>query len=219
MPTVVEAARTLGGEGVHTTIVGAGQELDSVRAAAEGVRGLELVPRFEPPERIAERLRASHVGLGVFGDTDKAGRVVPFKAVLTMAAGRALVTRDSSPSRTLGDAALRVPAGDPQALAAALAGLRDDRALVRRLAAAGRAHYEWAHAPQAAAAVSGGGPAIGAPCTALRRCPGGALTSAGRGPRGPSSPSAPRNDTRGFQPRPSRAFVGSPTSVSTSAGR
>ena len=152
--TVVEAARLLAGEGVEITIVGAGQELERVKVAAVDVPGLELVERFLPPDEIAVRLRESHVGLGVFGETAKAARVVPLKAALVQAHGRALITRDGPAANEAfgGDAsALLVPPGDPAALAAALRELRDDREELERLGAAGRSHYERNFTPAAVA--------------------------------------------------------------------
>ncbi len=150
--TVVEACARLRGDGVEVSVVGAGQTLEAVRSRAAGVPGLTLVPEFRPPEEIAARLAASHVGLGVFGDTAKAGRVVPLKAALVLAHGRALVTRDAAPARAaLGDAALLVPPADPDALAVALARLRDDRTLVARLGVAGRRLYEERFSPRAVA--------------------------------------------------------------------
>jgi glycosyltransferase involved in cell wall biosynthesis len=151
---VVEAARLLGGDGVAIEIVGTGQELERIARRADGVAGLELVPRFVPPDEIASRLRASHVGLGVFGDTEKAARVVPLKAALVQSHGRALVTRDGPAANEAfgedGSAAL-VPPADPDALAAVLRRLRDDRTELERLAAAGRRSYEQRFAPDAVA--------------------------------------------------------------------
>lgn len=151
---VIEAARRLGGRGVRFEVVGAGQGLDAARRAASGVAGLTLVPEFLPGDAVRARYAASHVGLGVFGDTPKASRVVPLKAALTLAHGRALVTRSGpAADAALGGAARLVPPGDPDALAAAIAGLRDDRTEVRRLAAAGRRRYEEAFTPEAAASA------------------------------------------------------------------
>ncbi len=151
---VVDAARRIGGDGIDVTIVGAGQEFERVRASAEGVAGLELVPRFEPPDEIAARLRRSHVGLGVFGATEKAARVVPLKAALVQAHGRALVTRSGPAADAAfggGDCARLVPAADAGALADALCALRDDRGELERLARTGRVNYEQRFTPVAAA--------------------------------------------------------------------
>ena len=152
METVVDAARILGGDGVRITIVGEGQGSEEVRARARDVAGLTFVPRFLPEDAIRSRLASSHVGLGIFGDTPKAGRVVPLKAALTLSCGRALVTREGpAASEALGDAAALVPPADPEALAAALRRLRDDRRELLRLAGAGRRLYLQRYTPEKAA--------------------------------------------------------------------
>lgn len=154
--TVVEAARSLAGAGIEITVVGQGQELPRAQEEAEGVSGLVLVPQFLPPDRIATMLRASHVGLGIFGDTQKAARVVPLKAALTLAHGRALVTR-RSPAADEGltwageEAAVLVDPAQPGQLALALAALRDDRARLGRVAATGRRLYEERFTPRGTA--------------------------------------------------------------------
>ena len=150
--TVVEAARRLGGAGIEIRIVGAGQGLAEIAPTAQGIPGIELIPRFVPEEAIRDMLANAHAGLGVFGDTEKAARVVPLKAALVTSCGRALVTRDGPAAReALTDAALLVPPADPDALAAALVRLRDDRPELERLALAGRARYEERFTPRAAA--------------------------------------------------------------------
>jgi glycosyltransferase involved in cell wall biosynthesis len=151
--TVLEAAARVGCAGVEVRIVGAGQGLAAIAEAARGVPGLELVARFLPEDEVRAMLAASHVGLGVFGDTAKAGRVVPLKAALVASCGRALVTRDGPAAReALDGAALLVPPADPAALAAALLRLRDDRAELERLATAARRRYEERFTPRSAAA-------------------------------------------------------------------
>jgi glycosyltransferase involved in cell wall biosynthesis len=80
-----------------------------------------------------------HVCLGIFGTGDKAQRVVPNKVFQGAAAGCAIVTSDTPPQRrALGDAAILVPPGNPEALATALLRLADDPAELARLR--GRAH-------------------------------------------------------------------------------
>lgn len=152
--TVVEAARRLAGAGIEIRIVGAGQGLAEMAAKSAGIAGLELVPRFLPEPEVREMLAQSHVGLGVFGDTAKAARVVPLKAALVASCGRALVTRDGPAAReALEGAALLVPPADPAALAEALVRLRDDRAELERLAREARRRYEERFTPRAAASL------------------------------------------------------------------
>ena len=89
-----------------------------------------------------------------WGETAKAARVVPLKAALTLAAGRALVTRDGPAAREgLGDDAVLVPAADPDALAAALRELAADRERTRDLAARGRERFLARYTPVRAAAA------------------------------------------------------------------
>lgn len=150
--TVVDAAERLAGSGIVVRIVGAGQGLDEIARRAADVPCLELTPRFLPEDEVRALLARSHVGLGVFGDTAKAARVVPLKAALVASCGRALVTRDGPAAReALEDAAVLVPPADPGALAAALVRLRDDRAELERLATASRRRYEERFTPRAAA--------------------------------------------------------------------
>jgi hypothetical protein len=140
--TVIGAAELLTDAPVRITLVGAGQGLEALRGRAEAAASLRLIPRFLTGDELRGHVQASHVGLGVFGTTPKAARVVPLKAALTLAAGRALVTRDGPAARAgLGDAAELVPAGDPAALAQCLRELATDRARVLALAERGRAHY------------------------------------------------------------------------------
>jgi hypothetical protein len=152
--TVVECARLLGGDGIEITIVGTGQEYKRIASRAAEIPGLTLVPRFEDAAEISARLHAAHVGLGVFGETEKAARVVPLKAALVLSHGRALVTRTGAAADAcFADrrAAIQVPPGDPTALADALRQLRDDRDELERVAAAGRALYVETFAPEAVA--------------------------------------------------------------------
>lgn len=153
VPVAIEAARRLGpSAGVEIRIVGTGQGVAEAARLAADVPGVVLEDRFAPEDEVRAAYAASHVGLGVFGTTEKAARVVPLKAALTTAAGRALVTRDGPAAReALGDDAVLVPAGDPDALAAALVRLRDDRCELERLAAAGRRRYLAQFTPEAAA--------------------------------------------------------------------
>ena len=95
-------------------------------------------------EHLAGEIQAAGCALGIFGTTPKAARVIPNKAFQALACGTPLVTADTEAARELltGDAdALLVPAGDPEALAAAIRRLAGDRALSDRIGAAGRKTY------------------------------------------------------------------------------
>jgi len=152
---IVEAARALRGEGVRFTLVGAGQELEGAAAAARGLDNVRLLPRFLEAPELKERIRRSHVCLGIFGATAKAGRVIPCKVFDALSAGRALVTADTPAARELlvpDRHALLVPPGDPGALAEAILKLRDDPLLRHELARRGLRLYR----ERATPAVLGG---------------------------------------------------------------
>ncbi|MFN8108982.1 MAG: glycosyltransferase [Thermoleophilia bacterium] len=151
---VLAAARMPGVPPIH--IVGAGQLDGWLRGelARGAPPGLVHTP-WVPYERLGAELARSHICLGVFGGSDKAGRVVPNKVWQAMAVGRPIVTADTPGVRkvlTHERDALLVPPGDPRALAAALARLAGDAALRDRLGRAARARYELLGRPARVAA-------------------------------------------------------------------
>lgn len=110
---------------IEFTMVGSGQQLDETRAAAAGgrVRWIDWVPAAELPALVA-----SHdAGLGIFGTTPKAFRVVPNKVYQSIAAGNVVLTSDTEPQRrVLGALARYVPPGDAPALVSELRRLADE---------------------------------------------------------------------------------------------
>ena len=142
--TIVEAAALLEREGIATTIIGDGQDrpilLDAIQRTGARLGLTGLVPLDELPPRIAR----SAVCLGVFGDSDKAGRVVPHKLYECLAMGRPVVTRDGPGVRSLfneGEVVI-VPPADPTALADAIRALVEDPDRRERVAAAGHSAYQ-----------------------------------------------------------------------------
>jgi glycosyltransferase involved in cell wall biosynthesis len=119
-------------DNLRFTIVGRGQDFDEAYGLGRSnshVRWLDWVEPSQLPELVA----AHQVCLGIFGTTPKSLRVVPTKVFQGAAAGCVLVTSDTPPQRrALGDAAVFVPPGDPDALADALRTLATDPTLVAR---------------------------------------------------------------------------------------
>ena len=134
-PVIGAALALIAGAPVEVTMIGRGQDLAATRATAAAnpnVRWVGWVSSAELPAVVA----GHHVCLGIFGTGDKAFRVVPNKVFQGAAAGCAIITSDTPPQRrTLGDAALLVRPGDPDALAGALLRLADDRVELARLRA------------------------------------------------------------------------------------
>jgi glycosyltransferase involved in cell wall biosynthesis len=141
--TVLAAARRPGAPPVR--LIGDGQLGGWLAAelARDRPAGLSW-ERWVPYEALGAEVGRAAICLGVFGESEKAARVVPNKVWQAMAVGRPVVTADTPAVREVledGRTALLVPAGDPDALAEALARLAGDAALRARLGAAARAVY------------------------------------------------------------------------------
>ncbi|HEX6811068.1 MAG TPA: glycosyltransferase [Planctomycetota bacterium] len=129
---------------VHLTLVG-GTEAERQHAQATLGDRVQLEPRFVDRARLQQLLGQSQLVAGVFGDSGKTQRVVPWKVVHALAAGRAVLTADTpAVCRWLeGSGALfLVPANDAGALTRELARLAADPGLVAQAAAAARAAYD-----------------------------------------------------------------------------
>ena len=106
---------------------------------------VEFSPPVSPAE-IAVALQQADICLGGhFGASGKAQRTIPGKVYQMLAAERASICADSPANRELlvdGESALLIPAGDADALAAALLRLYNDRPLRDAIARGGRIAYE-----------------------------------------------------------------------------
>lgn len=123
---------------IHLRIVGGGQTSNAIRSLSEklGFSNTEFFP-FVPLEQLGMMLREAHVGLGIFGTTEKALRVIPHKAYETIGSGRPLVTAGTPASKRVfqnNENALLVEPGNPEALAATLERLEKEPALLEKLA-------------------------------------------------------------------------------------
>jgi glycosyltransferase involved in cell wall biosynthesis len=129
---------------VELTIVG-GTAVD--RAYAKALLGERLVlePEFVARDRLQDLLTRSQLVAGVFGEGGKAQRVVPFKLVHALAAGRPVITADTPAVAGWLDGCGAVwtsPAGDAQGLGAQLRELAANQEQVRAAAAVARAAYD-----------------------------------------------------------------------------
>jgi glycosyltransferase involved in cell wall biosynthesis len=122
-------------------VIGSGQ-LEPL--LADRPANVEWVPWVEY-EDLPGEIQSAGCALGVFGEGEKAARVIPNKVFQALACGTPLVTADTPAARELltdGEDALLVAPGDPAALAAAVRRLTADPAFASRVGAAGRETYE-----------------------------------------------------------------------------
>lgn len=112
---------------VRLTLVG-GTDADRAEARLRLGERVDVLPEFVSRERLAELLAATQLVAGVFGASGKAQRVVPFKVVHALAAGRPVLTAETPAMLRWLDgsgAVIGCAAADPVGLAGRL------RALVR----------------------------------------------------------------------------------------
>jgi glycosyltransferase involved in cell wall biosynthesis len=146
------------------TILAAARLAPELRFRIVGSGQLDALLNERPPnvewidwvdyERLPEENQRAGCALGVFGTSEKAGRVIPNKAFQALACGTPLVTSDTAAARELlrdGESALLVPPGDPEALAIAVRRLAGDPELAGTIGAGGLEAYR----DQASEAVLG----------------------------------------------------------------
>ena len=135
---VVAAARMLSAnDAIRFDLIGRGQTYPDVEdfVKAHGLANVRLLDRV-PMESLPGVIAEADVCLGVFGRTEKAGRVVANKVYQAMAMGRVVVTADSPAIReffTDGKEICLVPAGDPGALAEKITDLYGHPEVRRRI--------------------------------------------------------------------------------------
>jgi glycosyltransferase involved in cell wall biosynthesis len=90
------AAELDGVENVHFVLVGGGQTKDEMVELARRLRlkNVEFID-FVPYEQLPEFINSFDLGLGIFGETGKAYRVVPNKVYQMAGCGRAVITLDT----------------------------------------------------------------------------------------------------------------------------
>lgn len=129
--TIVEAARLANEKPIDWVVIGTGQEEQLISQMLERNPPASLTwEKWVPYTDLAQRISDADVCLGVFGQSEKAGRVIPNKVFQILSAGRPLVTRDGPGILELVTADAPgvelVPPADPNALLAAVERLISD---------------------------------------------------------------------------------------------
>jgi glycosyltransferase involved in cell wall biosynthesis len=152
--TVIQAADRLYDTELTFRLIGAGQTYPAARDLAAQLR-LKHVEFLDPValEALPPEIASSAICLGGhFGESEKAGRVIPGKIYQLLAMGRPVIAADTPANRSLlvhGESAYLVPPGDPAALADAIRKLDNDPATRQHIAQGGRKAYERAASEKA----------------------------------------------------------------------
>jgi len=90
---IIEAARILADEdsSIRFLMIGSGQTLAKVRAAASGLQNIHFAGWLYPMD-LPTAIEEADICLGIFGRTEKARRVVPHKIFQSMGMGKAVIT-------------------------------------------------------------------------------------------------------------------------------
>lgn len=142
--TIVEAARLLEDEPVKITVIGDGQESETMSVAGANIYWQR---EWLDSHGIAEAIANADICLGIFGATAKADRVLPYKIYAYSRVGRAVITAATSClgsiTAELGYSPYKtVPAADPVALATAVRELVASPELRLQLATASARYYK-----------------------------------------------------------------------------
>lgn len=100
--TIIQAAQRTKNKPIQWVIIGKGQEESKIRNMLQthSLSCLKWIP-WVPYRELVDWIHRSDICLGIFGDSDKAGRVIPNKVFQILSTGTPLITRDSSAIREL----------------------------------------------------------------------------------------------------------------------
>mgnify|MGYP001571469628 FL=1 len=143
---IIRAAKILKNEHIAFRIIGKGQTYRHAKKLAEEL-GIQNVNFMDPVPRsdIQKYLCDSDVVLGIFGNTDKALRVIPNKAYDALAAGKALITADTPAIKELledRNNCLLCRIADPGDLAVKILELKNNQNLLKKISNGGRELFE-----------------------------------------------------------------------------
>lgn len=136
--TIIEAAQKVENDLVRWVIIGKGQEGSRIREllSQHPVKNLSWIP-WVPYGELADWISHADLCLGIFGDSDKAGRVIPNKIFQILAMGKPLITRDSPAIRELltpdMPGVYLIPPADSEALVKAIAKFESERESLKEI--------------------------------------------------------------------------------------
>jgi len=132
---------------IEVVIIGTGQKAQSFRDVLKVLKpkNLKWIERFIGINEIYSIVKNSHCCLGIFGNSDKSNRVIPYKAYQALACAQPLITARTDASERIfsheKDAFLVNP-NDSEDLAKAIFSIYQDEQFAIRLGQNGRILYE-----------------------------------------------------------------------------
>ncbi len=140
---IVGAAQILAEQSdIHFTFIGSGQTYPTIKKQVDdlGLKNINFLPKLSYRNLIAF-IKEADLVLGIFGSGVKTDRVVANKIIEGLAAGRPVLTADTTAVRaafTPGVEVVVVPAGSSEALAEQILLLKNNPAKLSNLAEAGK---------------------------------------------------------------------------------
>jgi len=137
---IVKAAKLLENEkDIRFEIRGRGQTYKKVRKLSNklGIANIDFRPVWVNYQELPSHVSRADICLGIFGNTEKAERVIPNKAVEAIAMRKPLITGDSPAAREIlvnMENSLLVPMANPKAIADAVLTLKEDKRLREKIA-------------------------------------------------------------------------------------
>jgi glycosyltransferase involved in cell wall biosynthesis len=138
---------------IEFKLIGSGQTFPHVRTLADDLRLKNI--QFEdwmPQEELPQRIAASDICLGIFGKTEKAGRVVPHKIYQSLGMGKPVITARTSAVEEFfshRENVFLVPDPYPENLAQAILELKRDKDLREKIAEQGHQLVRRKYSPAA----------------------------------------------------------------------
>lgn len=128
---IIEAARLCAGRAIRWHLLGKGPLLESCKKAAQGLDNCVFEDWIEY-RTLADRIHQADILLGIFGSSEKSGRVIPNKVYQALACARPVITRNSTSypdtiANGMQSGIFQVPAANPQALADVVSHVADSR--------------------------------------------------------------------------------------------
>lgn len=150
---VIETAKILERENIQFDLIGSGQTYYecSQQAKKLNVKNVKF-HGWKSYEEIVSYIGKADICLGIFGDTNKAKRVIPNKVYEVIAMKKALITADTPAIKevfTNGKNALFCESANARSLADAILELRDDEDLRKRIAEGGYELFTRRFTPEA----------------------------------------------------------------------